>query len=254
MRIIKALWRRAGGMALHRIHGDTLTAPDGQIFDVPSGFHHGDYYRLAAGRYEYDETQILRRFFQPDNVIIEAGANIGVTARYGFLEKLKGGGAYICIEPNPNSLETLAKNMRRAQNLAPGKQFHIIAAAICEPAQDGGTGAFVRRRNLSSGLASHVRKSARETTIPVALRSLSGIMAEHNVGRASLVCDAEGAEHLIIQDRAALARIGQVMIELHELALTGLPQTPDDLLASFKELGFGRHDRIGHSHYLARAL
>ncbi len=196
----KYLWER-------RFHGEVVTAPDGQVFDISPTTHDHDYHGIRAGNFERAEREVLGRNFQRDGCIVEIGANIGITARYGFLEKLKDDGVYICIEPNPNALATLYKNMRRAQAIHPDKEFRVIAAAIAEPGSNASSGEFVLRSTLGSGLVSHIRQHAGEAIVLVPMRSLSSILDEHAPSGASLICDAEGAEHLLLQDKNGLARI-----------------------------------------------
>ena len=241
------------GALMRGICADRLVVPNGQVFDISSDLD--DYNRCAlfAGRYERFEIKLLRRYFELDDTIIEIGANIGVVARYAFLEKLKDGGTYICVEPNPNSRAALEANMRRAQALSPKKKFQIVIAAVSGPQNDGKAEDFVLRENLGSGLASQTKRSEDDTIVQVASRSLGSLMKEFAPNGASLICDVEGAEiPMILEDPQSFANIRQMVIELHEPKLTGRPEMVEFMVGKIQELGFAIGGAMDNCFYLKR--
>lgn len=244
----------AAGALMRGISPGRLMVPNGQVFDIPPGMD--DYSRCAlfAGRYERLEIALLKQWFREDSTIIEVGSNIGVVARYAFLEKLKAGGTYICVEPNPRSLPALRANMKRAEASRPGRHVQIVAAAVSGRAEEGGTVPFTVRQDLGSSLtASPVPSWREETIVQVPLRTLSGLLREFAPGGASLISDVEGAEiPMILDDPDAFAQVRQIVMELHEPALTGRPETPDFLIAALGRLGFVVRARLGHCCYFDR--
>jgi FkbM family methyltransferase len=231
----------------------TRNLVSGQSFTVPSGWPLKNRLSLLLNRYEGVDIKLVGKWFEPDDTIIEIGANIGVVARYAFLKKLNDGGNYICIEPNPRSFNALNANMLEAQKAAPRKNFTIIQAAICPPQQEGRELDFFVRANLRSGLKSHINDSGSEVTARVATISLSSVMRRYAPGGASLICDAEGGEISVIrQDPEAFANIRQIEIELHDPSLTGKHETQEGMLEALKDLGFRLEEQIRSSYCLTR--
>jgi FkbM family methyltransferase len=233
------------------VSADRLLTPGGQLFDLPPDLD--DYNRCAlfAGRYERLELKLLKRYFETDSTIIEIGANIGVVARYAFLNRLRDGGTYICVEPNPHSRAALHANMLRAQTKRPWRKFDIVAAAVAAPARDGQKERFALRQNLGSALAT--TNTSEEGTVEVDVHSLSSLMRDLAPAGASLICDAEGGEiPMILEDTAGFAAIRQILIELHEPWLTGRSETPDQMIAALEKLGFTVLCELGNCCYLRR--
>lgn len=230
-----------------------ITAPDGQLFDVPPTMAANECLAIFTGSYERDEIDILRKWFRPDHTIIDIGANIGVVSRYAFLEKLADDGTYICVEPNPLARHALEINMQRSASLCPKKNYMIIAAAVCEPDRNGKNAAFVVRQNLASALVGQLPSDGNDTIIQVPTRSLGSLMKDHAPNGASMICDAEGAEiPLIVNDPETFSQIRQIAIELHEPRFTGHQETPSFLISKLWELGFGVFGRAGNAYYLTR--
>jgi FkbM family methyltransferase len=230
---------------------ETRNWVSGQSFAVPSGWRLKNRLSLFLNRYEGNDIELLRKWFKPVDVIVEIGANIGVVARYAFLNKLNDGGNYICIEPNPRSFDALNANMLEAQRAAPNRNYTIIQAAVCPPPQEGQELDFLVRPNLRSGLKSHIKDSGNEVTAKVATISLSSIMRKYAPRGASLICDAEGGEIPVIQqDPEAFANIRQIEIELHDPSLTGQQETQETMLKALKGLGFRLEEQIRDSYCL----
>lgn len=230
-----------------------IVAPDGQLFEVPATMTAIDCLAISTGRYEYDETEILRQWFKPDHTIIEIGANIGVVSHYAFLEKLDDNGTYLCVEPNPISRPALEINMQRSASLCPRKNFMIIGAAVCEPDRNGKNADFVIRQDLTSALVGQLPSDENDTIIRVPTRSLSSLMKDHAPNGASMICDAEGAEiPMIIDDPEAFSQIRQITIELHEPQFTGHPETPSFLISKLEELGLMVAGKARNSYYMTR--
>jgi FkbM family methyltransferase len=234
----------------------SVTTPDGQTFDVPSKINPSDYFALRQGNYERDEIGVLKHFFRPEKgMIIEAGANLGVVARYAIAEKLARGGTYVCIEPNPTAFDTLEANMQRASIAYPDHDIRIKKAAVGAPSQDGTEATFFSRPNLGSGLRDLVKAGAHEVAVRVPVVSLSRVIAENPSNSISFICDAEGGEiPIIYQDQAALRKVRQIAIELHGPKVTGRSETPNDMIEQLASQGFRREGGIHATHYFARRL
>ena len=227
--------------------------PDGQWFNVPKGFHPWDYKNLWNGSYEKPEVQILKEHFKPDHTIIEIGANIGVVSCAALKTKLGDHGKLILVEANPLSIPCLEANIRKAAN---GHQVEILPVAVGAPAVEGETQTFMQKMSLGSGLGETVKKLTRETRpIEVPVRSLSSIVNEHAKDGYSLICDAEGAEILILEkDPGSLKTCRQIAIELHRPEQTGLSVTPEYMASQLESLGFRNRGMISNTYFFDRHL
>lgn len=249
---LKPLAMAAGNVAL--LTGLDARTPDGRWYKVSPTFDAGHYLAMWLGMYERAETKILRDNFKPDNTIIEIGANIGVLSRIALETKLNAGGNLVCLEPNPASVPTLRENLRRAATFG---QFRttVVPAAVGAPSDEGKTLPFHAKPNLGSGLASVTMHEDFDEVVNVPVKSLSSIVNEHAQGGYSLICDAEGAEILILrEDAKALSQCNQIVIELHGPQKTGLPVTIDQMVSNIQDLGFRRQRELGDTHYFARHI
>ncbi len=225
--------------------------PDGQWYVIPRDMHPATCAGMWSGAYERAERKILTSLFNPASNIIEIGAHIGVVTR-SALTKLQAGGRYICIEANPESIPYLKQNV---MDSACGKNVLIIEAAIGAPATEGEMQSFFARSSLESGLAavSHDRDVKGNVDVPVF--SLSHVVRTQQIESYSLICDAEGAEILILKDDpGSLEKCEQIAIELHPPVLTGRRETPDDMLHIMKKLGFHCKGSEFNTYHLARPV
>ncbi len=208
------------------------------ILATPRVMHSSDRWKLLSGQYEKEERDLLGEFGRHDN-IIELGSNIGVVARHALRHNLKDGGTLICVEANPLAQDALAKNLRAAARRFPRRTVEVVAAAVAGPGSDGETIRFVSRPNLTSGAADNMILHPDEKVTEVPARSLSGLLDQYAPqGRISLICDIEGAEIMVIKDKAAFERIDRIAMEFHGPEQTGRPETPQDVLASIVDMGY----------------
>jgi hypothetical protein len=103
----------------------------------------------------------------------------------------------------------------------------------------------VVRPDLGSGAVGCIRLKNSDTKfVKVPVRSLSSLIDEFAPRNASVsvICDIEGAEIAMLQnDKRAFERVNQIAIELHSPEFTGCPETPDDMLKAFADMGFKPH-------------
>ena len=85
----------------------------------------GDYLpnrlRMFVGSYEAEELNLMRRSLWPGQTIIDAGANIGYTARF-FAEAVGETGKVYAFEPNPLIFPLLEKNVAGSEQV---KTFNL---------------------------------------------------------------------------------------------------------------------------------
>jgi FkbM family methyltransferase len=242
--------------ALVRLSGRRVMTREGRIFNTSPTMGREDYMGLIRGRYEAAEISLLRRSFKDASTIVELGSNIGIVAYHALTERMVPGGQMICVEPNPHSLAALKANTARALKSVDAR-VSFINAAVGAPQLEQGPAPmvdFLARSNLSSGLVSQVAPQQNDKPpLSVPLTSLSDIVRDHNLDEYSLICDMEGGEiPLLYEDGPALKGCTQMLIELHDSALTGKDITPRDMLRRLKMLGFACEDRAANTYYLER--
>ena len=232
-----------------------MQAPDNQFFNYPRYMHPTDLSALREGQYENAEIRLMHSHFQPADLIVEIGANIGVVARYAFLRKLNHNGTYVCIEPNRFAHKALRANMELARKQRPHNYFKIIQAALCAPGGTQGWAKFKARRHLTSSLEGQVEIEGPQITIRTPAKSFGQLMTPYAGKDVSLICDVEGAELFMLRDPQGFTSVTQIMIELHGPALTNRPDMSiDRMLKQIEELGFETRARRDNTFYLARTV
>lgn len=253
-RIIKN-FAKASAHKLSQTFGRIVTA-DREVYHVPSDISFECFRDLARGIYETHEKYLLWRHFMDASTIVDLGANIGVVGR-AAMAKLDTDGTYIAVEPNPSSLKALEKNLRSGSTRYTGLflgRIAVVNAAIGQPINGHDVAEFLQRPNLSSGLVGQVAACANDSApIAVPLKSLRQVLDAHKVsGEYSLICDIEGGEIPLIEDKEALRHCSQMLIELHEPELTGQNVTPAEMLDTLFDQGFVHQGQSGNVHYLCR--
>jgi FkbM family methyltransferase len=66
--------------------------------------------RMLTGRYEVEETNLMRRFLHPGQTIVDVGANVGYLTRF-FARQTGPAGKVYAFEPNPIIFPLLEKNV-----------------------------------------------------------------------------------------------------------------------------------------------
>ncbi len=250
-RIVKKGLRAAVG-AFNSAFGVAIT-PEGYILSTPRNMHPGTYVAILRGGYERAELSLLKQFTAA-STIVELGSNIGVVTT-AALNKLSTTGRMVCVEPNPDSLPALSRNIQRAleRNFAyMNPEVQIIQAAV---GKEGSTTQFIRRAGLDSGLVGQV--AARADDIPavvVPVKSLSQILREANIrGPYSLICDIEGGEiPMMYDDAQALGSCTEMVIELHPTSLTGSNIDQQQMLERLESLGFRQQENVANTYLLRR--
>lgn len=227
---------------------------DGRFYNVPTNMSPTDYFALVRGTYEQAEIKILSDYFQKAANIIEIGANIGIVTTAAITTKMAGPESrYVAVEPNPLALGALRQNIARCHEPRTTNSIFVEEAALCGPDDSDKTATFMMRDNLSSGLETHTTDALAGTPTSVRLQSLSALLDKYGMDRASLIIDAEGAEiDMVFKDKAGLARIDQIAIEVHDTKLTKRRETPEDVLRELENQGFKMGGRALNTYYLYR--
>lgn len=164
--------------------------------------HDGDLavlYEVLARR----AYQIPAALLPPDGVqvIVDAGANIGLSSLY-FAGRYPRA-TILAIEPNPDNFALLEANTRAEARIRP-----VQACITAEPGQH----VFIK----TSGRSSHFKMNTTGQGVRVRGMSLDELRAEQGFERVDLLkMDIEGAEQDIFAEASFLVRVGVVAAELH---------------------------------------
>lgn len=162
---------------------------------------------------------------KPPRVIVDAGANVGYSAIY-FAQRYPQANIY-AVEPEPANFRLLQKNTSSYRNIIP------IEAALWNsngPVQlfDRGTGSW--------GFAVLDRLPLPETSrSEVNGITMESLMTKHSISYIDILkIDIEGSEKEVFENSHAwLARVGNIMAELHERIKPGCEAAFAEATADF---------------------
>ncbi|MEM7307214.1 MAG: FkbM family methyltransferase [Planctomycetota bacterium] len=188
---------------------------------------------IESGAWEEHETALFRAHLRPGDRVVDLGANVGW---YAVLAILAGCEVH-AFEPVPAIAAVAERNMRRAEELGPGKGVLHAAAAGAEtgtaqialaPANHGDN------RVVDGGEAPDDLSGAELTEIRVER------VDDHVQGPIRLLkVDTQGSEWLALQGAKKLLKQSPelaLLIEFWPYALRGA--SPEDLLALLTAEGF----------------
>ena len=186
--IIKSIVERLPALALFYRTTRDLLDQSHPARTTPWGFSFSGHDAMADGRFEPNETKVVRRLLADVDVLVNVGANVG----YYCCHALSMGIPVIAIEPNTRNLHYLLKNI---QNNGWAKLAEVFPVAIGSGSDilqmwGGGTGASLVR-GWASIPVGYV------TQVPIL--SLDRVLGDSLAGKKSLIiCDIEGAEFMML--------------------------------------------------------
>lgn len=207
--------------------------------DAPAGDYAFSRYRSGRGFKSY--TALCRALLSPDSVVLDIGANIGLTSLIAADAARRG--RVLAIEGAPRNFVALARNLGAH---APG----IATPIHCAAGPAAGEVTFVDNSAFGHVVSADTMVASAGTTVPQ--RTIDDIVAEHALSRVDLIkLDIEGFE----QDALAgapdtLTRFDPVVfLEFNVLCQIVLyDRNPrrflDWLLATFSELHVWRDGRL----------
>ena len=184
------------------------------------------FYHLVTFDYEVPELQMLERFLQPSDSVIELGAGIG------FLANIYGRRAaqprHLAVEASPDMCDLIRTNVAGLANV------EVLNAIAGAPLPSGASLPAPRSRPFyiyddfwaSSTEPLHLGDPARRLrqTVEVSVVDLDRLIAER--GCTMLICDIEGGEYDLLS--ACALNVPKILIELHWQAL-GVPRAIETL-------------------------
>jgi FkbM family methyltransferase len=186
--------------------------------------------------YEYQERQLIQRYFPNNEPVIELGASIGVVACM-VNRRLTLPNHHVVVEANPDLVHVLKKN--RDMNQC---QFHIIEAAI------GYGSAYITFFSNEGSLAGSIYQGGgKPMTVPT--RTLQSIAEGEGFSHFNLICDVEGSEIDIINHELTFIseHVGLMLLETHHLTPYG-EEGMRTVIENLQKSGFEIIDNI-HNNY-----
>lgn len=171
-----------------------------------------------------EKEYAIAQLITPKNIILDAGANIGLTAV--FMAQHFPSSTIYSLEPESSNFELLCKNAAHYKNIKP---IHGALWNQDEPLEI--------ESNDSESWAFRVR-SKKEKSSPTKIQGyrIGSLMKNFGIQKFDLIkMDIEGAEFEVLQDHANwIDRTDNIIIELHESIRPGCSDLFYKATSSFK--------------------
>ncbi len=199
-RAAKKLWRKAAWTARIVLHGQRIV--------VRSPHIDAELRRaLLRGRYERHRTRQLRNRIEPNDVFLDVGAGIGLTALYAA--GIVGPDNVLCVEPDPRAAALARRNF--AINRQP---IRLLEAAAAPP---GAPARLDFHLNEALSRSSLTPRAGTIETIAVPTLDVAPILRERNV--SALCVDVEGSECDLLEAIGDFAGVRVLLLRVNEQAL-----------------------------------
>jgi FkbM family methyltransferase len=177
---------------------------------TPWGFTLAGHDAMAAGMFEPEETELVRKLLQDVDLFVNIGANVG----YYCCHALSLGKPIIAVEPNTRNLYYLLANIR---NNGWSQQATIFPVALGNQSDilqmwGGGTGA-----SLIKGWASIHESYVTQVPVMTLDRVLNDEIKDK---KALILVDIEGAEFMMLQGAIQVLKNQPRPIWIMEIATT----------------------------------
>jgi autotransporter strand-loop-strand O-heptosyltransferase len=196
----------------------------------------GIYYEIFMVKdYEYENYVRV----QPNDVVLDIGANIGGFARYA---NELGAEKVVCYEPEWKNYQCLVKNLpinARAENVAVSDKSGLITLFL----DNYGGGHSLINTDVNGSRTRNTQK-IQSVTLNSILDSI------HTINFIKM--DVEGAEHLIFEacDFSKLQKVRNIAIEYHNMLYNFDTDKRTNFIKKFNDIGFNSYlkfcDSINH--------
>jgi FkbM family methyltransferase len=180
---------------------------------------------LSRGGYQRQELQLVGALLEPEDVVLELGAGLGLVSTY--CAKRLGSSRVFAFEADPD-LEPCIRETYLLNGVEPTLDMCAVGARA-------GRVTIYRDKHLVSSSVSRRRAGTRPVEVPG--KALNYVV--HRLRPTVLIIDAEAAERDLF-DGAELKTVNKIMLELHERVL-GADGT-DRVRTTLGRLGF-KEDR-----------
>jgi FkbM family methyltransferase len=180
---------------------------------------------LSKGGYVRQELQLIGTLLEPDDVVLEVGAGLGLVSSY--CAKRVGSKRVFAFEADPD-LEPCIRETYELNGIEP----HLDMCAVGARA---GRITIYRDKHLVSSSVGRRRGGTRPVEVPG--KALNYLVQRNKP--SLLIIDAEGAERNLF-DGAQLPTVTRIVLELHDQVIGA--QGTDRVRATLARLGY-REDR-----------
>jgi FkbM family methyltransferase len=188
---------------------------------------------LTKGGYEREELRLIGQVLEPDDVVLEVGAGLGLVSAY--CAKRVGSNRVFAFEADPD-LEPCIRETYELNGVDPTLE-------MCAVGGEAGRVTLYRDKHFVS--SSVVRRRVGSTPVEVPGKALSHIVEK--IHPTMLIIDAEGAERGMFQN-GQLDGVTRIVLELHDRVI-GTDGT-DQVRASLRCLGFRQDVRISSPEHI----
>ncbi len=199
-RAAKKLWRKAVPTSRIVLHGQRIVV---RAPHVDAELRRA----LTRGRYERHKTRQLRNRIEPNDVVLDVGTGIGLTALYAA--GMVGADNVLCVEPDPRAA-ALAR-----RNFALNRQSISLLEAAAAPA--GAPERMDFHLNEALGRSSLKPRAGTVETLSVATLDVAPMLRERDV--SALCVDVEGSECDLLEGIEDFADVRVLLLRINEQAL-----------------------------------
>ncbi len=195
---------------------------------------------VALGVYENDVLAFFEQVIEPEMVLVDAGANVGLYTALG-MKHIRPPGRILAIEPDPDSLVFLRRTVR-----ANRERFAAAAVAIHPVALSDRPGSVSLYRNPNNRADNRLFADACcPAAVSVDSATLDGLMDREGLRQIDLLkIDVQGAEAKVVAGAESSLRRsvdGVVISEFWPYGLAGCGSRPEALLDGLEAAGYGLH-------------
>ena len=234
--LVKGVHRALKGVpwakrALYALEGGVLRVLEGAMgFRTPPTDYPGLRLALLLGGFEPETVAHARQVLKKGDVVVDVGAHVGYYARL-FSELVGPEGLVVAVEPDPQNLSFLRRNLR-------GSQVRLFPVAVGR--EEGEADLYAPPSNSGGKTLGRIPEGLPQGR--VAVRPLSALLEEAGIGERRvrlLKLDAEGAEKDALESLGPWAsRVEQVVCELNARTQRAFGYAPSDLVELLFEMGY----------------
>lgn len=192
--------------------------------------------RLENGHWEKEEIEMLKKYIDAKDSILELGACIGFLGVYAN-RMLSNPINHTVIEANPELIDVILKNIDLNNS-----KFTVLNCMIGNPRE------VEKDFNVSDFILGSSVYGSQGKKVKVPVRSLGDFTKNHNF----IIIDIEGGEYKLINDHIKhLSSFNKILIEFHPFF--GFTKNDIDIsLKKLEKVGFKKIENIGNTHFLRK--
>lgn len=200
--IFRLLCNSVSGFLIAKIYKNRIPSKVGRVLVDPKVVELRWISAIFFGLYERVELYMIREYLSGENDVIELGSSIGVTTK-AIMARVLPDVTVVAVEANPSLVGLLRENTEEFRNIA------IVNKAITDGCRDR------IYFSVTGGSLAGTVTNDKLGSIEVEATTLKNLLTDYNVDRFDLVCDIEGAEEIIAEDKdQVLNRCDLIILEM----------------------------------------